>query len=129
MYLQFAILIIVSFIGGILVSLQGWMIAKKPDGTREPWDSRMFLASMINILFGAVIGVGSTAITGEVTVASYIAAFTSGIAADVIIHNQQKPPTTSIPAPPTPTVTPATPTSEPVSAGKPSQLIPPLPKS
>jgi hypothetical protein len=90
MDIQFFIVVAIVFFGGILKALLGWINAVKPDGSREPWDWRMFFGSMINVFIAAVIWTGANFISGQVNLASYVGAFGAGIASDNIIHEVQK---------------------------------------
>jgi hypothetical protein len=131
MDIRFIYLVVVVFIGGIIASLLGWSKAKLPDGTREPWDSRMFFGSMINVFKAAVVWVLANYITvlqgGQLNIASWFGAFMSGLAIDPalnIIQAVVNPPDTT----PSPAATPAKPVidtkPEPISAG--SKLMPPI---
>jgi multisubunit Na+/H+ antiporter MnhB subunit len=88
--LSFVYLVLVTISGGLLKTLYGWVNAKKPDGTRETWDWRMFTGSMLNILMAAGGWVLINYAVGEVTLASYAGAFAFGIATDNIVHEAQK---------------------------------------
>lgn len=90
MNIMFVIMILISFLGGILKSLLGWINAVKPDGTREQWSWRMFTGSMINVFISSVIWVGANYITGETSITSFIGAFMFGVGGDNLLHEVGK---------------------------------------
>lgn len=79
-------LLLAALLGAVLVALAGWAESKTPDGKREPWDGRKFLASVLRGLIAAAGFAVKYELAPTFGVIDLIAAFIGGAGVDVLIN-------------------------------------------